>query len=407
MDLTLKKTVREAICVGAALALAAGLATGAAAQGGPEPLPHASWQAAIGGGEPGAATPELSFIYRYAGEISEKAALAVRRRAEEEEAKRLAEAERRMEEAKNSVAALTEAQLDELFSEEYFVERMKALGFYKDEFSDSGLNLRNAVIRLQSSVNHPVDAILGVISKKALLEDSPVTATDEVASPASDSFWITINKSRNILTVYKGAAVHKKYPVATGASASLTPEGKFTIVSKAVNPSWGGGGYASPIAGGLPSNPLGKRWMGLSIGGGGRYGVHGNASPRSIGTYASHGCVRMINPDVEELYDYIPTSTPVWIGTDAKLKEFGVLQYHNDPAADALAAAQAYTGPSEGDAGAPGILAADGVVDAGSAGAGAAAAPAGELTESAAKGGRASLFQKPAADAGAATPPEL
>jgi len=116
--------------------------------------------------------------------------------------------------------------------------------------------------------------------------------------------------------------------VATGKRPGLTPEGKFSIVTKSVNPAWGGGGYASPVRGGSPSNPLGYRWMGLSIGGGGTYGIHGNANAASIGTYASMGCIRMINSDVESAFEYIPTGTPVWIGTDGRLADMGVRQYY-------------------------------------------------------------------------------
>jgi lipoprotein-anchoring transpeptidase ErfK/SrfK len=94
----------------------------------------------------------------------------------------------------------------------------------------------------------------------------------------------------------------------------------------AKNPTWGGGGYASPVKGGSPSNPLGYRWMGLSIKGGSIYGIHGNSSPYSIGTNASHGCIRMINSDVEELFDMIPINTAVWIGTEEKLNEWGISQ---------------------------------------------------------------------------------
>ena len=279
------------------------------------------------GGRDGLAS-NYSFLYRYQEKIEERKAYEEKKRREEQEAKLAAEEERRLDDMRQRLASLTDEELGELYSNEYFTERLRELGYYKQDLANEQTNYRNAVIRLQASINMPIDAKLGAISKKALLEDSPVIPRDEVASPASEGYWITINKSKNILTVYKGSAVYHKYPVATGASSGLTPEGKFTIVTKSVNPSWGGGGYASPVAGGAPGNPLGKRWLGLSIGGGGRYGVHGNASPTSIGTYASHGCVRMINTDVESMYEYIPVGTPVWIGSDSKLSEYGIKQYY-------------------------------------------------------------------------------
>lgn len=271
--------------------------------------------------------PSASFLYRYRGKVDERREYEERKLREDYEARLAAYEERRLDEMRKRIGHLTNEELDELYSKEFYIKKMREKGFYKDEASDA-LNFRNAVIRLQASINMPIDATLGVNSKKALIEEGLVKVTDEVSNPASSGYWITINKSKNILTVYKGNAVYHKYPVATGARASLTPEGKFSFVSKVVNPAWGGGGYASPVAGGAPGNPLGKRWFGLSVGGGGEYGVHGNASPNSIGTYASHGCVRMINSDVESMFEYIPIGTPVWIGSDGKLADFGVKQYY-------------------------------------------------------------------------------
>ena len=274
-----------------------------------------------------ALAPNASFSYRYKDEMEERREYEERKRRESEEAWLAAEEERRLNELRQRVASLTNDDLDELYSAEYFTERMRVLGYLRSEYG-ADINYRNAVIRLQAAMNLRTDAVLGENTKKALLENSPVIPHDEVSSPASGGYWITINKSKNILTIYEGAKVYGKYPVATGSSPSLTPEGKFSIVTKAVNPAWGGGGYASPVAGGAPGNPLGKRWFGLSVGGGGSYGVHGNANAASIGTYASHGCVRMINADVEKIFEFISVGTPVWIGSDAKLADFGIKQYH-------------------------------------------------------------------------------
>ena len=135
---------------------------------------------------------------------------------------------------------------------------------------------------------------------------------------------VIINKSSNTLYHLKDGLIQSSYPVATGKTEDLTPNGKFTIVVKYKNPAWGGAGVSKPIPGGVPQNPLGTRWIGISYGGGGRYGVHGNANPGSIGTYASLGCVRMFNGDVEQLYDNIKTNTPIWIGSESLLESYGV-----------------------------------------------------------------------------------
>lgn len=129
---------------------------------------------------------------------------------------------------------------------------------------------------------------------------------------------IVINKSSNTLYHMKNGRVYKSYPVATGKTPSLTPNGKHRVVVKYINPAWRG------IPGGAPNNPLGKRWIGLSVGGGGTYGMHGNSNAKSIGTYASLGCVRMFNPDVEKFYREVAIGTPVWIGPESSLEKYGV-----------------------------------------------------------------------------------
>lgn len=203
------------------------------------------------------------------------------------------------------------------------------MGHYRKEYQSEEINKRNAVLRFQSEHNLIVDGIFGKRSRKALekrVKDIDFQYPDEIKEPPTEGKWIVINKSKRILTLYKGKEVIKKYPIAQGKLPSYTPEGKFSIATKIVNPWWGGGGYAKPVKGGVPENPLGYRWMGLSLGGGSSYGIHGNNSPYSIGTNVSHGCIRMINSDVEELFEIVPLYTKVWIGTDQKLEEWGVKQ---------------------------------------------------------------------------------
>ncbi|HQG28631.1 MAG TPA: L,D-transpeptidase, partial [Candidatus Ozemobacteraceae bacterium] len=78
------------------------------------------------------------------------------------------------------------------------------------------------------------------------------------------------------------------------------------IANKAKNPAY------KNIPGGVPSNPLGTRWMGLNTWGG-SIGMHGTSAPASIGSRASHGCVRMYTADAEELFDLVRVGTPVII----------------------------------------------------------------------------------------------
>lgn len=118
-----------------------------------------------------------------------------------------------------------------------------------------------------------------------------------------------MDKATNRLTLHQGRKAAKTYTVATGRSQNLTPEGTFKVVTKFIKPGWKG------IAGGLPKNPLGERWIGIQVNGdqGRTYGIHGTNQPNSIGTHASSGCVRMKNRDVIDLYKRVPAGTKVKI----------------------------------------------------------------------------------------------
>lgn len=120
-------------------------------------------------------------------------------------------------------------------------------------------------------------------------------------------FSIAVDKSQNILTLKADGNIIKTYRVATGKDFS-TPVGTFKIVNKIENPTWYTAGAAVPA--GSPKNILGTRWLGISEP---HYGIHGTTEPESIGKQTTAGCVRMKNPDVEELYAIVPVGTEVVI----------------------------------------------------------------------------------------------
>jgi lipoprotein-anchoring transpeptidase ErfK/SrfK len=125
---------------------------------------------------------------------------------------------------------------------------------------------------------------------------------------------IVIKRASNTLTLYNGSHVVRQFGVATGQTVYPTPLGKFTIIVKWKNPWW----YppASPWAAGEkpvppgPGNPLGTRWMGISSPG---VGIHGTPDSGSIGYSLSHGCIRMLIPQAEWLFDHVEVGTPVYI----------------------------------------------------------------------------------------------
>ncbi len=120
-------------------------------------------------------------------------------------------------------------------------------------------------------------------------------------------FFIRVDKSSNTLRLFLNDKPVKTYSVATGRDNS-TPTGEFVVQHKLVDPTWYRTGAVIPP--GSPENGLGTRWLGLDHPG---YGIHGTTEPGLIGRQVSHGCVRMRNADVEELYDIIPYGTKVAI----------------------------------------------------------------------------------------------
>jgi lipoprotein-anchoring transpeptidase ErfK/SrfK len=109
----------------------------------------------------------------------------------------------------------------------------------------------------------------------------------------------------------------EKYKIAVGAKGYNTPRGVFRVVSKVKDPSWTRPAsdwvpkeqWGTVVPGGDPSNPIKERWIGFSPDEG--VGIHGTGDKESIGTAASHGCIRMKPKDVIDLYEQVPIGTPV------------------------------------------------------------------------------------------------
>ena len=127
---------------------------------------------------------------------------------------------------------------------------------------------------------------------------------------------IVVDLSQLRLFLYQGDSLMRSYPVAVGQPAYPTPTGSYSVVSKVMNPTW----YppnsdwakdAKPIPPGV-TNPLGTRWIGTTAPG---VGIHGTPDDASIGTYASHGCIRMHIPDVERLFSDVVIGMRVVIQT--------------------------------------------------------------------------------------------
>jgi lipoprotein-anchoring transpeptidase ErfK/SrfK len=127
--------------------------------------------------------------------------------------------------------------------------------------------------------------------------------------------FITIDRSSFRLRLFKRLKLVRTYRIGVGRAGFETPTGLYRIQNKAVNPSWSvpNKPWAGSLAGRVippgPQNPIKSRWMGIYDGA----GIHGTSDTASIGTAASHGCIRMLIPEVEELFERVPVKTPIYI----------------------------------------------------------------------------------------------
>jgi len=143
---------------------------------------------------------------------------------------------------------------------------------------------------------------------------APEVTGEEVASEYPS--YLTLDRGAYTLRLWKDLKLAKTYTVAVGQVGLETPEGLYHIQSKQVDPTWNvpDSDWAGSLAGQSippgPSNPLKARWMGIFEGA----GIHGTDDTGSLGSAASHGCVRMAVSDVEELYDQVEVGTPIYIG---------------------------------------------------------------------------------------------
>ncbi|WHH61487.1 L,D-transpeptidase family protein [Petroclostridium sp. X23] len=118
-------------------------------------------------------------------------------------------------------------------------------------------------------------------------------------------YEIYIDLSEYRLYLFKDGEVVKKYPVAGGKDATPSPFGVWKVADKGEWGKWFGG-----------------HWLGLNVPWG-TYGIHGTTRPSSVGRSASHGCIRMFNKNVEELWKIVPQGTPVVI-TNGPYSPFGL-----------------------------------------------------------------------------------
>lgn len=128
--------------------------------------------------------------------------------------------------------------------------------------------------------------------------------------------FITIDRAHFTLRLWKNLQLAHSYTIAVGRQGLETPAGLYEINDRQVNPSWHvpNSAWAGALAGRVippgPDDPIKARWLGFYNGA----GIHGTDEISSLGTAASHGCIRMSIPDVEQLYPQVPLHTPIYVG---------------------------------------------------------------------------------------------
>lgn len=156
-----------------------------------------------------------------------------------------------------------------------------------------------------------VGVILGTsLSSFFLLSSLSAAAsaqTAQLAGESSNHRVVLVSIPDRELAVLENGTVLATFPVAVGALSTPSPTGEFTIITRVADPTYYHHGRVIPSG---KENPLGTRWLGLSQKG---YGIHGTNVPRSVGHAASHGCIRLRNRDIEQLFTMLHVGDTVVI----------------------------------------------------------------------------------------------
>jgi len=169
------------------------------------------------------------------------------------------------------------------------------------------------------AVQKSIGALSTAVQGGAAAVTLTVVTTKPKVSESDLGKTIVVDVSHNRLWLYDGFKVERTYPVATAMPGFVTPDGTWEVVNKVENPAWHNPCLGQPgcwaasepaVIPPGPGNPLGTRALYLNAPG---IRIHGTPSDSSIGTYASHGCIRMHISESEALYPLVPIGTPVFI----------------------------------------------------------------------------------------------
>ncbi len=181
---------------------------------------------------------------------------------------------------------------------------------------EQGLVMRRSSDGQALKVEAAAARIRAALEERATSVRIPLRVVEPEVSTSALGKTIVVDLSTNTLMLYDAFKVEKQYRVATAAPGYTTPVGMWRVIDKKENPTWynpaldSWGADLPPVIAPGPSNPLGTRALYLNSPG---IRIHGTSNSASIGTYASHGCIRMLISDSEELYPLVPVGTRVII----------------------------------------------------------------------------------------------
>jgi len=187
---------------------------------------------------------------------------------------------------------------------------------------DATLGIEDAAVKIgPSAPGRKLDqeASATLIAAALLSEDTSVDlpvlpVLPEVAEEDLGK-WLIIRRASRTLELWEDTQLDRRYPIAIGAEGYDTPRGEWEITLKRYLPTWvnPGSEWAKTMPdkiGPGPGNPLGTRALNLDAPG---IRIHGTPNEASIGTAASHGCIRMKRVDIEQLYELVDVGIPVFV----------------------------------------------------------------------------------------------
>lgn len=188
--------------------------------------------------------------------------------------------------------------------------------------SDAAIELRDGTVVFAPSrvgtsldVTATAEALRGALTTGVKTVKAGIVHTEPEVTEAELGPAILVDLSERKLSLYRNGEIEKTYGVAVGTPGHPTPRGEFEITQKRYMPTWvnPGSAWAADMPktiGPGPSNPLGTRALNINAPG---IRIHGTTANSSIGTAASHGCMRMHRWDIEDLYERVEVGTPVFI----------------------------------------------------------------------------------------------